>query len=142
MSRTTKNGQVETAAIDWGYTGVGAIGEEIASTLISAPMWFLGVTPAQLPEMQEIIFDGYLEGLQQAGWRGDPNLVRLGLLCTVALRYGPMIVIVEMMGLTQEDRDQFKQFVGRSMEEWSENLVPIRRYVIEQADKARQLWSK
>ncbi len=142
MSRTSKNGQVETVAIDWGYAGVGALGEEIASTLVSAPTWFQGVTPDQLPEMQEVIFDGYLEGLQQAGWRGDPNLARLGLLCTVALRYGPMIVIPETLALTQEARDGLKRRFGRSIEEWSDNLVPIRRYVIEQADKARQLWSK
>jgi hypothetical protein len=143
MSRTRKDGQVETVAIDWGYTGVGALGEEIASTLVSAPLWFLGVTPDQLPEMQEVIFDGYLEGLQQAGWRGDANLARLGYLCTIALRYGPMIVVPEMMALTQEAGDKFKQrFGGRSIEEWAENLVPIRRFVIQQADKVRQLWSK
>jgi hypothetical protein len=142
MSRTSKNGQLETVAIDWGYAGVGALGEEIASTLVSAPTWFQGVTPAQLPEMQEIIFDGYLEGLQQAGWRGDPNLALLGYLCTVALRYGPMIVVPETMALTQEARDRLKQWTGHSIEEWSENLVSIRRFVIQQADKARQLWSK
>jgi hypothetical protein len=105
-------------------------------------MWFQGVTPAQLPEMQEAIFDGYLKGLQHAGWRGEPKLARLGHLCTVALRYGPMIVIPETLALTQEARDRIERRFGRSIEEWSDNLVQIRRFVIQQADKARQLWSK
>jgi hypothetical protein len=92
MSRTGQNGETETVAIDWGMSGVGAVGEEIAPTVCAPVFWFQGVTPAQLPELEEKVLDGYLQGLQQAGWVGDPRLARLGYLCTAALRYGPLIL--------------------------------------------------
>jgi hypothetical protein len=120
MSRTGKKGEAETVAIDWGYVGVGAIGEEIAPTVVSTVFWFRGVTAAQLPELEEIVLDGYLQGLRQAGWRGDPQLARLGYLCAVALRYGPMIAIPEVLAMDQKNRDAMVQHFGWSIEEWTD----------------------
>jgi hypothetical protein len=35
-----------------------------------------------------VAFTGYLEGLREAGWRGDPAQVRLAYCAASALRYG------------------------------------------------------
>lgn len=140
MSRRGKAGQTETVAIDWGYAGIGPVGSEIAPTVVSSAIWFQGVTPEQLPELEEIVFDGYLQGLRQSGWQGDSRLARLGYLCTVALRFGIAIVIPEILALEQTNLTSMKDNIfGWSMEEWSDALVGIRRFVIQRAEDARQL---
>jgi len=139
MAVTGKNGASKTFAIDWGYAGVGAVGEEIAATVISPAIWYQGVTPEQLPELEAIVLDGYIAGLRQAGWHGDGQLARLGYLCSVALRYGPMITIPEILALNWKNGDEVKQRFGWSIEEWADTLAPIRHFVIQRADQARQL---
>ncbi|HRJ40972.1 MAG: phosphotransferase [Caldilineaceae bacterium] len=139
LSRRGKEGQTETVAIDWGYAGIGAVGSEIAPTVVSSALWFQGVTPEQLPELEEIVFTGYLQGLRQAGWEGDARLARLGYLCTVALRFGIAIAIPEILALEQMNRASVKDVFGWSIEEWSDALVGIRRFVIQRAEAARQL---
>ncbi|HEX8919379.1 MAG TPA: hypothetical protein VF898_12805 [Chloroflexota bacterium] len=37
--------------------------------------------------MERPIFEGYLRGLREAGWRGDRRLVRFGYAASAALRY-------------------------------------------------------
>lgn len=37
------------------------------------------VSAAQLPELEQVSFDGYLRGLRSAGWNDDPRLVQLGM---------------------------------------------------------------
>lgn len=139
MSRRGKGGQTETVAIDWGYAGIGAVGSEIAPTVVSSALWFQGVTPEQLPELEEIVFAGYLQGLRHSGWEGDPRVVRLGYLCTVALRFGIAIVIPEILALEQTSQPSLKELFSWSIEEWSDALVGIRRFVIQRAEEARQL---
>ena len=51
-----------------------------------ASIGFFEVDLAQANELEEIIFDSYLEGLDDAGWQGDPRQVRLGY-SAASLRY-------------------------------------------------------
>ncbi len=73
----TADGEDQTVAIDWAYAGRGAIGEELVP-LVQASIGFFEVDLAQAPAFEEIVLDGYLAGLGDAGWRGDPRQVQLG----------------------------------------------------------------
>ena len=53
----------ETVAIDWAYTGVGPIGEEVAPLVVASAIWFNGVTPAELPELDAIAFEALRRGI-------------------------------------------------------------------------------
>jgi hypothetical protein len=141
MSRTGKNGNEETVAIDWGMGGIGAVGEEIASTVFSSTYWFEDVEVTQLPELEKKVLDGYFEGLCKAGWRGNLGLAYLGYLCAVALRYGPLIISPEVMsiGVDVEQRAKVEKRFGWTIEEWADSLVQLRRFVIQRADKASVL---
>jgi len=139
MALTGKDGEPKTLAIDWGYFGVGAVGEEIAATVVSASIWFQGVVPEQLPALESIVLDGYLDGLRQAGWHGDPQLARLGYLCSVALRYGPMITIPEILALNPQVAEGMEARFGRSIGEMADRLALTRQFVIQRADEARRL---
>jgi hypothetical protein len=73
--------------IDWSYTGLGVIGEEMAP-LVAASLYF-GEYPAdQASSLEAIVLDAYVAGLRDSGWDGDPELVRLGYLIALVLRYG------------------------------------------------------
>lgn len=44
--------------------------------------------PEQAGEFVEIIFEGYLTGLKDAGWKGNPRIVRLAYLTAAIFRNG------------------------------------------------------
>ena len=43
---------------------------------------------ADARKLDQMVFDGYVEGLAEAGWHGDPRLVRLGYAASSALCFG------------------------------------------------------
>ena len=69
-------GNEQTSAIDWAFAGEGAVGEEIAP-LVTASLVFLDVDVTHARELDNIVFNGYLNGLRDAGWRGDERQLRL-----------------------------------------------------------------
>ena len=87
MIRRGTDGRDETVAVDWAFTGIAALGEELAP-LVVASMLLAHVPVAEAARLEEITFDAYLAGLSDAGWTGDPRLVRYGYTAAAALRYG------------------------------------------------------
>lgn len=73
-------------AIDWGYAGIAPLGAELAA-LIGAGFQLAKFPPSNAQELDKACFNGYLEGLNRAGWRPDPRQVRLGYILTIVLRY-------------------------------------------------------
>jgi hypothetical protein len=68
----------EIALLDWAFTGDGALGEDIGNHIPDA-VFDLFWPAEQLPELVEVCIENYLDGLAEAGWRGDPDLVRLAI---------------------------------------------------------------
>jgi hypothetical protein len=73
-----------TTAIDWQIMGTGAPGEEIMP-LICVSVQFMHVPPAKAAELEEAVFESYVDGLRDAGWRGPERDVRLGYTTAAAL---------------------------------------------------------
>lgn len=69
----------DATAIDWAFAGFGCVGADI-NPLVIVSLAFFDVPLGQAKELDQIVFNGYLDGLQQTGWRGDPRQVRLGYL--------------------------------------------------------------
>jgi hypothetical protein len=68
----------EIVIIDWSFTGDGAIGEDAGNVVPDAVFdHFIGAD--QMPRLEQAVYEGYLRGLQAAGWDDDPRLVRLGM---------------------------------------------------------------
>jgi thiamine kinase-like enzyme len=64
--------------IDWSFAGDGAVGEDPGNLVPDAVLdHFLAVD--DLPELEHVVFEGYLRGLRAAGWNEDPRLVQLGM---------------------------------------------------------------
>jgi Phosphotransferase enzyme family len=85
--RPDPHGSDQTVAVDWVFTGIAAVGEEIANLLAASLIWF-EYKAAGVRDLDEAVFGGYLEGLREAGWQGDAHLARLGYTAACALRWG------------------------------------------------------
>lgn len=80
-------GSSQAVAIDWVFTGIASVGEEIANLLSASLIWF-EYDAIEAKSLDEAIFSGYLNGLHEAGWQGDSRLARLGYTSACALRWG------------------------------------------------------
>ena len=128
-----------TVAIDWAFTGRGAVGEEIAP-LVGATLVFGEVEHDRASDLGQMVFDGYLEGLREAGWHGDPRVVRFGYTATSALRYGAGYTEwVVSTALDREQRARWAQIAGCSTEGLLDHLARWLRFLLSLGDEAWEL---
>jgi hypothetical protein len=138
FARKTVTGDDQTVAVDWAYAGRRAIGAELVP-LVQAGPGFFDIDLAQEQELEDIAFEGYLGGLRDAGWRGDPRQVRLGYTAS-SLHYFfgttaqalPMILDVNLHGW-------FEQGFGRSIGEVLDLWAQAGRFIRSRIYEAREL---
>jgi hypothetical protein len=87
----------DTVLIDWSFAGIGAIGEDLVP-LVGASVGFLDAAGSDIEEMAEAAIEGYIAGLGDAGWHGDPAVVRRVFQVVMALRYGIGIMQFVLLG--------------------------------------------
>jgi hypothetical protein len=68
--------------IDWGMTGVGAVGEDLVQ-----PTWWAAKNGLIID-----LVHSYLMGLRDAGWSGDETLVRYGWAASFAVRMSVLLI--------------------------------------------------
>ncbi|MCI0686960.1 MAG: phosphotransferase [Sporichthyaceae bacterium] len=73
------------ALLDWAFVGDGALGEDVGNLIPDAALDHF-VAAADLPALEAAVFDGYLKGIQDAGWTGDARLIQLGMWAS-AVKY-------------------------------------------------------
>ncbi len=113
-----------------------AAGEEVGQTLSVASAFF-DVEPADLPALDEALFAGYLAGLTDAGWRGDPRRVRLAYAAHAALRN-----LFNAVGASVPDaagRARARRNYGQSWEDLAGRRAAVRPYLLALAAEARDL---
>ena len=71
----------ELALFDWSFLGDGALGEDIGNYIPDA-VFDLFWPVERLPELAETCIANYLDGLHEAGWRGDSDDVRLAVMAS------------------------------------------------------------
>jgi hypothetical protein len=129
----------ETVVLDWGATGMGAIGEDLATIVAQPVWWFNGVRPEELPELDAIAFPAYVQGLRDVGWQGNPALARLGYTLHMVLHHGLAIFWMEWAARNENTRIWMETAIGRPMEEIADVMRGLRSYVVACADEARGL---
>lgn len=138
FARNTADGDDQSVVIDWSNVGQGAIGQELAP-LVLAGIAFNEVEFAQAQALEDIVFDGYLEGLRDVGWRGDPRQVRLGYTAA-SLRYRFAEIGDALSRLLDESQHAFVERVfGRSTEEIADHWAQVGSIVDGLTDEAREL---
>lgn len=80
------NRQGKTIVIDWGYMGTAPVGTELVA-LVFGSLGMFEIPVDKVEELDKRCFESYLQGLREAGWHGDPKLVRMGYTISCLLRY-------------------------------------------------------
>jgi hypothetical protein len=77
----------KTFAVDWSMFGYGGVGQETGITTAISLVW-MEFDGSQAKELDQLIFESYLDGLRDVGWQGDIRLARFGYTATAALSMG------------------------------------------------------
>jgi hypothetical protein len=126
-------GHGTTAAIDWSFVGIGALGEDAGNLVPDAVLDF-HVGPEELGALYEAVADGYAAGLRDAGWTGSGATVRLAMSATMAAKYawiGPALARAAVEG-----RELLN---GRSIAEAASWWAPTVAFLLDRAAEARAL---
>jgi hypothetical protein len=132
------DGGDQTVAIDWAFVGRGPIGADL-NPLVWMSIVIAGVGADKMQELEETVFEGYLEGLREAGWRGDPQQVRLGYLAA-GLRYiYPELGMWLALILDESLHAMIEQRSGLSAGQAFDSTALMRRAILRQLSIARDL---
>jgi thiamine kinase-like enzyme len=126
-------GHDTTAAIDWSFVGIGALGEDASNLVPDAALDF-HVRPEDLGALYEAVAGGYAAGLRDAGWSGSDATVRLAMSATMAAKYawiGPALAHAAIDG-----RELLNgRPIGEALAWWA----PTVGFLLDRADEARGL---
>jgi hypothetical protein len=111
------DGSKKLLGVDWAFTGVAPLGSEIGP-LVVASVAFGAIPIPEMTRLEEIVLAGYLQGLAEAGWQGDPRLVRFGYLASVSYRYLFGAIIGEAYSSFQDEQSYpfIEQIFGAPIE--------------------------
>ena len=126
FSRRNSVGVDETVAIDWELAGIGALGEELVR-LVTNSLFFRLFPIDKAQELDEVAFTGYIDGLRDAGWQGDPRQVRYGYVAvsiTRALRLARLVRVFQ-------DEDRYHAWLGKKVKGSFEEMVASCRKLME-----------
>jgi hypothetical protein len=131
-----EHGSQDVVALDWSFAGLGAVGSELAP-MVAATVAFFDAEPERMGTIDKLVFNGYLNGLRTAGWRGNSQVVRLGYTAAASLHYGlfPMGVLM----LDDVLRDRFEHIFGRCTADIVDRWAQAADFLLDQADEARRL---
>jgi len=133
------DGQEHTVALDWQGMGLGPAGE-VGNLLLTALMT-LEVPASEAKALDSAVWEGYLQGLREAGWIGDPRHVRFCYAAYPALRWGlvfPMLMILPYV-LNEEKRAEAEAKYGQSIEELLHRWAGALYLLLDLADEAHAL---
>lgn len=140
FGRRRTDGRKQTVAVDWAFVGIGAIGEEI-SPLVQASLSFFEVEPTEAKALDDIVFNGYLAGLEDAGWQDDPRLVRFGYTAasTLCFNIGYELGDGVPAFLNESTYPWIEQAFGKPIEVLVDLWVEVDQFLLDLADEARVL---
>jgi hypothetical protein len=131
------HGQRRLVLIDWAYVGRGEIGLD-AADLFGASYSTFSVEPTDLHAFDAIIFDSYVAGLREAGWRGDRQVVRFGFAASAALKYGCLLL---WLGDLADERRwaAWEARSGQPIDTFVQHQAGLVTYLLDLADQAHDL---
>jgi hypothetical protein len=138
---TGEDGQEQTVVLDWQCAGLGPVGE-IGNLLLTSLM-NLEMKGADASALDAVIWESYLQGLQEAGWKGDARQVRFCYTAYPALRWGlvfPLLMVLPYV-LDESKRTEAEEKYGQSIEELLRQWADALYFLLDLADEARCLAS-
>jgi hypothetical protein len=139
--RQNAAGHEEVVATDWAWCGTGPVGGDLYA-LVGASCIVFEWEPARVRELEEGVIEPYVAGLWDAGWDGDPDLVRLGYAAWIALHFG----IAGPSGIghwcIEKNEEAVATMFERSLDEAASGWATMCAFALSRADVARELMAK
>jgi hypothetical protein len=138
FARKSADGDDQTVVIDWAFVGRGPIGADL-NPLVWMSIALSGVEMGKLQELEETVFEGYLEGLRDVGWQGDPQQVRLGYTAASVRYLFPELGRWLALILDESLHAAAEQIHGPPIGETFDSVARTRRPLCSKLDEARNL---
>jgi hypothetical protein len=126
----------ETVLLDWSFVGDGALGEDIGN-LIPDSIFDLFLPADCLPDLDELVFGNYVEGLRAGGWTGDERRVRLAV-CASAVKYTWLVPFMLTRAGDEEHLDYGGAGTVSAARRYAERGATF-AFLVNWADEAREL---
>jgi hypothetical protein len=137
-SRSAQTGEEELVGIDWAFTGIGALGNDLGQ-LVGTSLFFFEYDPKNAESLEAAQLDGYLAGLADDDIHLDPRLVRLGYLISLSLWMGAMLPGWSAVMLAPNSKFNVRAMFGYKHETVLEGWVRLDEFCLDRADEARGL---
>lgn len=141
LIRQSHDGQKELVAVDWAACGLGAMGYELVS-FVGFGVYLMKWPVAQVCELEKVAFANYLQGLREAGWSGDEEMVRLAYVAGMAAFFGCSAPTLLSIWCKPEFTPRSLRFFGAAEEDLFWLWLPMVSYTLDCADEARRLMRK
>lgn len=133
--------QDELVLVDWAVCGLGPLGAELFA-LVGMSAALFEWSPSELAELDRAAFGSYLQGLEEAGWSGDTNMIRLAYATWITIYFGIVFPNITALWCTPEARSDALQAFGFAEEEAFLKWLPLFHYSLDCADETRILKKK
>lgn len=139
FARDTAPDALQTVAIDWSHVGYGGVGQE-AGSAVAVNLLFLEVDAKQAKLLDTIMFESYVDGLREAGWRGDVRLARFGYTAAAALDFGVMwaMIMTDWMA-SNAGVAAIEAVIGRPLDEIVSQWAEAQVFLLDLGDEALSL---
>jgi hypothetical protein len=93
---------------------------------------------AQKKALSELVFEEYLRGLWDVGWRGNAHLVRFSYVVTIAMGVRWLLFLIDIL---QDIRNVSiaESIIGHPVEKQIEQLAELQPFLLEMSDEALSL---
>lgn len=138
FAQYTTSSALKTVAIDWALTGKSVIGEDSA-ILSMVSLFFFEVDLDKGLELDRIVFENYLAGLRDSGWRGDHRKIRLGHVASANMRaLSTAGAILTRLG-NKNSNIGLEQAMGYSTDELADHFTRVAQFSSKFTHEAREL---
>jgi Phosphotransferase enzyme family len=141
MIRKGKEGQDELVLLDWAQCGMAPLGIEVFH-MVGMSTTFNEWPASAVAELEGAVFSSYLQGLHDAGWSGNADLVRLGYVAWFAVWLGIAFPHIMSRFCTPEARSFTVPMLGLAEEELYLQWLVVFKHGLDCADEARQIMQK
>ena len=129
--------------MDWAFTSIEPVGADLYGLIVGNVLSAGEVADEELDAFDRAVFSGYVSGLEDVGWRGDPEAIRLMFLVTACMRFTTEIAVVARdMAHDASDRmwDSMRTQAGVvDREGVMRQMARINGFLAERAEEARRL---
>lgn len=124
--------------IDWAYPGLGALGID-AGDLFGESFCLSELGDTEPGIFERAIFDSYVLGLHEAGWKGDVRTVRFAFAAFCSLKH-LFLVFVSLRDVSDVGRQMvWERLFGRPFNDYVYRQAKLLHYLLELADEALEL---